>query len=110
MTTTDAAKAEARILELQSHISSLGPSPTAVQALDGWMEAAALALAIGRLDVARAALGDARRALESAGRPVDEARVLLQWARVEIKRGTPAGRAHAVSGCGAGRAWRKPRR
>lgn len=87
MSATDTAKAEARILEIQSHISSLGPSPTAVQALDGWMEAAALSLAIGRLDVARAALGDARRALESAGRPVDEARVLLQWARVEIKAG-----------------------
>ena len=87
MSAHDAGAAEARLLALQAHIRSFGPSPTAAQALDSWMEAAALALAIGRLDLARVALGDARRALESVGRSVDEARVLLQWARVEIKAG-----------------------
>ncbi|HCH62934.1 MAG: hypothetical protein CL927_05695 [Deltaproteobacteria bacterium] len=87
MSALDTAAAEARLLEIQQHIGSLGAAPSAGQALDGWMEAAALSLVLGRLDLARAALGDARRALESAGRPVDEARVLLQWARVENKAG-----------------------
>ncbi len=87
MSATDTAAAEARLLEIQQQIGSLGPSPTAAQALDGWMEAAALSLALGRLALARAALGDARRALEAAGQPGDEARVLLQWARVELKAG-----------------------
>ena len=87
MSAPDTAAAEARLLALQQQIGSLGPSPTAAQALDGWMEAAALSLALGRLELARAALGDARRALEAAGQPGDEARVLLQWARVEIKAG-----------------------
>jgi len=51
------------------------------------MEAAALSIGLGRLDVARSALADARRALEHAERPADEARVLLQWGRIETTDG-----------------------
>ncbi|MBC04268.1 MAG: hypothetical protein CMJ34_13360 [Phycisphaerae bacterium] len=87
MSPPDTKAAEARLLALQEHIQSLGPTPRAADALDAWMEAASLALTLGWLDVARAALSDARRALESARRPVDEARVLIQWARIETQAG-----------------------